>query len=69
LVVEDNEDCAQLIERLLTRMGHEVSYAADGGSALAEARSRPPAVVLLDIGLPDMDGYEVAVHLNRPGRP
>jgi CheY-like chemotaxis protein len=63
LVVEDHDDCAFVMRRLLTRMGHEVSYAADGLSALAEALARPPDVVLLDIGLPDMDGYEVAARL------
>jgi two-component system CheB/CheR fusion protein len=46
-------------------MGHDVAYAADGRSALAEAGSRPPDVVLLDIGLPDMDGYEVADRLSQ----
>jgi two-component system CheB/CheR fusion protein len=63
LVVEDNDECAFAMGRLLTRMGHEVSHAADGLSALAAALSRPPDVVLLDIGLPDMDGYEVAARL------
>jgi CheY-like chemotaxis protein len=63
LLVEDNEDSAFLMRRLLSRMGHEVSYAADGLSALAQARCRPPHVVLLDISLPDVDGYEVAARL------
>ncbi len=63
LVVEDDEDCAFLMGRLLARMGHQASRAADGRSALAEALSRPPDVVLLDIGLPGMDGYEVAARL------
>lgn len=40
--------------------GHEVEVAADGPSALLRARDFCPNVVLLDIGLPDMDGYEVA---------
>jgi CheY-like chemotaxis protein len=51
--------------RLLSRLGHEARYAADGASALAEALAHPPDVVLLDIGLPDMDGYEVAARLMR----
>jgi CheY-like chemotaxis protein len=63
LLVEDNEESAFVMRRLLTRMGHEVSYAADGLAALAAALSRPPDVVLLDIGLPDVDGYEVAARL------
>jgi DNA-binding response OmpR family regulator len=57
LVVEDHADCAFAIGKLLTRLGHEVSYAADGLSALAEARACPPDVVLLDIGLAGLDGY------------
>jgi CheY-like chemotaxis protein len=44
-------------------MGHEVHFAADGTGALAQACSRLPDVVLLDIGLPDLDGYEVARRL------
>jgi len=63
LLVEDNEECAFLMGRLLSRMGHEVTYAPDGLSALAKARCRPPDVVLLDISLPDLDGYEVAARL------
>jgi CheY-like chemotaxis protein len=69
LVVEDQDDCAFAIGRLLTRMGHEVSYAPDGLSALDRARSRPPDVVLLDIGLPDLDGYEVASRLRAAAVP
>jgi CheY-like chemotaxis protein len=68
LVVEDNADCALLLGRLIARLGHDVRYAADGSSALAESRCCPPDVVLLDIGLPDLDGYEVAARLSRiPG--
>jgi two-component system CheB/CheR fusion protein len=69
LVVEDHADCAFAIGQLLTRLGHEVCYAADGLSALAEALTRPPDVVLLDIGLPDLDGYEVAARLRASAGP
>ena len=50
-------------------MGHEVYFATDGASALAEALTHVPEVVLLDIDLPDMDGYELATRLRgNPGR-
>lgn len=61
LVVEDNRDAADVLARLLMDMGHEVSVAHDARSALADARERPPEVVLSDINLPgDMDGYGLA---------
>jgi len=60
LVVEDNPDAAQSMAMLLEIYGHTVQMAADGPAALVEARRHPPDVVLLDIGLPTMNGYEVA---------
>ncbi|MFL5240546.1 MAG: ATP-binding protein [Gemmataceae bacterium] len=63
LVVEDNRDAAESLGVLLKMWGHEVSMAYDGKSALETARGHKPEVVLLDIGLPDMDGYEVAQEL------
>ncbi len=60
LVVDDIIDSAESLARLLRRWGHEVHLAHDGPSALAAARSTAPEIVLLDIGLPGMDGYEVA---------
>lgn len=60
LVVDDNTDSAYGLQRLLTRRGYAVDVAHDGLSALELARSKHHAVVLLDIGLPGMDGYEVA---------
>jgi signal transduction histidine kinase/DNA-binding response OmpR family regulator len=60
LVVDDNVDGADSLARLLTLGGHAVSQAHDGPAALEEARSFRPDVVVLDIGLPGMDGYEVA---------
>jgi PAS domain S-box-containing protein len=68
LVVDDNTDAADTLAMLLRVMGHDVQTAADGLSALNVARSYRPQVVLLDIGLPRMDGYEVARRLRRePG--
>jgi len=60
LVVDDNVDSAQGLARLLKRGGHTVEMAYDGPSALAAAPVFQPTVVLLDIGLPGMNGYEVA---------
>ena len=65
LVVDDNVDMAEGMVRLLTFAGHAVRKAHDGPAALAVAREHRPEFVLLDIGLPGMDGYEVAVHLRR----
>ncbi len=48
---------------LLRAWGHDVRVAGDGPTALAAARSAPPDVILLDISLPEMDGYEVAQQL------
>jgi CheY-like chemotaxis protein len=60
LVVDDNADAREALRLLLEDEGHEVRSAGDGPSALESAASFPPEVVLLDIGLPGMDGYEVA---------
>ena len=59
LLVEDNKDAREATARLLSLAGHQVVTAADGQSAIAVATTTPPDVVLLDIGLPDMDGYAV----------
>jgi signal transduction histidine kinase/CheY-like chemotaxis protein len=63
LVVEDNRDAAAMLALLLERYGHRVRVAHDGATALAEVRERLPAAVLLDIGLPGMDGYQLAAAL------
>jgi CheY-like chemotaxis protein len=60
LVVDDNVDSAEMLQVLLGSMGHDAQLAHDGKSAIAAAAAQKPQVVLLDIGLPDMDGYEVA---------
>jgi len=60
LVVDDNRDAAQALRLLLEGDGHEVQVAADGPSGLALARQFRPDVALLDIGLPGMNGYELA---------
>jgi len=63
LVVDDNADAAQSLAMLLTLRGHEVQVALGGREALASARSSPPELVFLDIGMPEIDGYEVARQL------
>jgi len=63
LVVDDNADAAQMLAALLEVQGHAVSVEYDARGALARARSEHPDVLLLDIGLPDMDGYELARRL------
>ncbi|MFW6031512.1 MAG: ATP-binding protein, partial [Myxococcota bacterium] len=65
LVVEDNQDAADLLALLLKRRGHDVTVAGDGPTALKISARLKPDVVLLDIGLPGMDGYELARHLRR----
>ncbi len=60
LVVDDNEDAAQMLGMLLLKSGHEVLTVHDGPSTLTAALDFCPNVVLLDIGLPGMDGFEVA---------
>ena len=63
LVVEDNSDAAETLTELLSSWGYEVRAARDGESAIQIATIFKPAFVLLDVGLPGMDGYEVAVRL------
>ena len=68
LVVDDDIDTAQSLFLLLLDMGHDAAYATDGKGALQMASKLRPEFVLLDIGLPDLDGGEVATRLRRtPG--
>jgi len=60
LVVDDNDDSALSLAMMLSIMGHDTRTAHDGESAVATAESFLPEVVLLDIGLPKLNGYEVA---------
>jgi signal transduction histidine kinase len=65
LVVDDNSDAAGSLALRLELAGHEVRTAQNGLEALAVARAFEPQVVLLDLGMPAMDGYETARHLRR----
>jgi CheY-like chemotaxis protein len=72
LVVEDNADSADSTAVMLRCYGHEVAIARDGVAALELARACYPDVILLDIGLPDLNGWEVAQSLTQSaptGRP
>lgn len=59
LVVEDDEDSAELLAETLRLSGHEVRLAHDGAQALHAVSAYAPEVALVDLGLPDMDGYEL----------
>ena len=65
LVVDDNVDAAQSLAMLLEMLGHEVRMAFDGPSALEAALDQRPDMVLLDIGLPGLNGFEVAQRIRR----
>ena len=65
LVVDDNVDAAMTLGLLLQQLGHDVRLAHDGPAALEAAHRSPPEIVLLDIGLPNIDGYGVAERLRR----
>jgi CheY-like chemotaxis protein len=68
LVVEDNVDTAAAMSQLLTQARCETKVAHDGPAALEAANGFRPQVVLLDIGLPGLDGYEVARRLRADSR-
>lgn len=63
LVVDDNVSAAQALGKLLELQGHRVAYGGNGKEALEKTREFSPEVVVLDIGLPDVSGYEVAEKL------
>jgi PAS domain S-box-containing protein len=67
LVIEDNADGAQSLAYILQLHGHHVRVARDGRSGIALARKVQPDVIICDIGLPDVDGYEVARTLRHDG--
>jgi CheY-like chemotaxis protein len=63
LVVEDNLDAVHTMALLVKMMGHEVQFAINGFAALETARTFRPDIILLDIGLPDFTGCEIARQL------
>jgi CheY-like chemotaxis protein len=67
LVVDDNADSAETMAEILKLWGHDVLTAHDGPGALEAARAQKPDAVLLDLGLPVMDGFETARRLRQLG--
>ena len=67
LIVDDNRDTADTMAMLLRLQGFDVAVAYDGRSAISTAKRHDPDVVLLDLMLPDTDGYAVAEALHRAG--
>lgn len=68
LVVEDSEDVRELLAECVRSLGHEVHVAADGSDGAARFASVQPHIALLDVGLPDIDGFELARRIRaQPG--
>ena len=63
LIVDDNRDILRLLSQMLADEGYKVQTAANGAQALAAVQGAPPDLILLDIMMPEMDGYEVCQHL------
>ena len=69
LIVDDYWEGAEIASMLLELLGNECRVAHTGREALAQSSTFHPDIVLLDLGLPDLDGYEVARELRGQGRP
>jgi CheY-like chemotaxis protein len=65
LVVDDNRDSADALAWLLQSIGHEARTAYDGPSALRAAQRHSPDVIIQDLGMPDMSGYEIARRMRK----
>jgi CheY-like chemotaxis protein len=65
LVVDDSPDNVFLIQTILEEEGYKISTAEDGPSALAEIEQSPPSLVLLDVMMPGMDGFEVTKRIRQ----
>ena len=63
LIVEDNEMNRDMLSRRLARRGYEVAIAVDGEQGLAMAQAEPPALILMDMSLPGLDGWEATRQL------
>lgn len=68
LIVDDEPDSAEMMAEMLAALGYQTRFALDGTSALALAGAFEPQVVLMDVSLPDMDGYQVARQLRADPR-
>src|SRR4029453_18922594 len=67
LVVDDNVDAASMLAALVRQLGHDVVVVHDGSSALEAAEAYRPEIILLDLGMPGMNGFEVARALRERG--
>ena len=65
LVVDDSEDMRDLLQRLLERAGYHVVVAEDGQASLTQSKLHHPDLILMDLSLPDMDGWEAVGHLRK----
>ena len=65
LVVDDNEDMCTMLGRLLEREGYRVLFAEDGQTALNQAQLHQPDLILMDLSLPNMDGWEAVRQLRQ----
>ena len=65
LVVDDSDDQRVLLERLLKREGYSVLFAEDGQAALSQAKLHRPDLILMDLSMPDMDGWEAVGYLRK----
>src|SRR5713226_8645290 len=65
LVVDDSEDMRVLLKRLLERAGYHVVLAEDGQTSLTQAKLHHPDLILMDLSLPDIDGWEAVGHLRK----
>lgn len=63
LVVDDNEDSRELVKKILKKQGYEIIEAIDGEEAIAKAIAYRPDLILMDISIPKIDGYEVTRRL------
>jgi two-component system, cell cycle response regulator DivK len=68
LLVEDNELNRDMLTRRLARRGYDVEIARDGSEGLSMANTSYPDLILLDLSLPEMDGFEVLRHLKQDSR-
>src|SRR6185503_18395629 len=68
LVIEDNDDAREMLTQLVRGLGHEAHEASDGVSGVEAALRLLPDVTLVDIGLPGVDGYEVAQRIRKNPR-
>lgn len=65
LIIDDNTDAAELLVSILVVLGHDARMANDGATGIEVAKNFKPEVIFLDIGMPNMNGYEAATELRK----